>query len=1079
MPTLDEIRSARSHSLADVAAVSPGTDSPTFVESLFLRAADKVPGGRDILAGAVGSFGSANEVMANTFMLLDRASEEISDKTGLSKGDAFVRAEEHLRGRADAIFEQAAEIGTGEDDFGAKAARVIGGLPVGLLTAAAAVKQGGPVAGFAALGGLSEAHRGPKAAARGAATGAAIGALFPATARLRPAERLVTVGGGATTIEKNLGGQETEDAVLGGGVAGILAGVGARGRAQRKDLTIRAGETEVRTPEPAKAEVRKPKLEEVSKVEPAKSPLETATEKGLLEVTPKEVEAGRRVIEGDLPEPLTRSGKAIRPNLEKIEGPEDFKAMQGGLAEFYRSEIDASRRGTITIAEAKRLSERVGMTPEALLERRQGRAFNMEEMFAAERINQSVLAELDALGSKIRAGEGSPRDEAAFLRTMVLAKGTLSETLGAEAEAGRAFRALREVRKAERAERRRISELIDGFENQTGNSVKVMADMLGAAKSPRESNRIIGEFDKPTTSDKLLEIWINGLLSNPVTHAVNAISNAAVSLYRVPETTLARGIEAGPRAAVNEFMAQSYGIVEGGREGARLAGRVLRTGEPADPHSKIETRRMRAIMSKPGEFIRSPGRFLMAGDEFFKAIGYRQSLKSQAMKTAMDEGLRGRALGERVRALEDSPTPAMQEIALENARYQTFTNELGKYGKHAQGLLSHPAGKVIAPFVRTPTNIMKFGLERTPLQLVSDKTRLDLLGKNGKEARSQALAKISLGSGIMAWVASEAVTGNITGSGPTDPELRAAWFAAGNRPYSVRIGDQYVSYARLEPLGTILGLAADFAEISGHIEANGADELAAKIVMSVNRNITNKTFLSGVSALADALSDPDRFGQKFINNLAGSVVPSGVAQLARQTDKEIIFTDPTTGEVIDRPVMRETRTALDRIKSRLPGYASDLPPRRNIWGEPIFLDGGLGPDSVSPFYQSRLSSDFTTQEMVRIKAELSRPERKIQISGAELGIPIPSKGGDIRIQDLELTAHEYDRLRVLSGQIAKSRLDAIVSRPVWDQMPDGLKREYAESVYKASKQAGRALLMRELGPENIRERVLVPVERPN
>jgi 5S rRNA maturation endonuclease (ribonuclease M5) len=47
---------------------------------------------------------------------------------------------------------------------------------------------------------------------------------------------------------------------------------------------------------------------------------------------------------------------------------------------------------------------------------------------------------------------------------------------------------------------------------------------------------------------------------------------------------------------------------------------------------------------------------------------------------------------------------------------------------------------------------------------------------------------------------------------------------------------------------------------------------------------------------------------------------------------------------------------LDGIRAKLPGFSDDLPPRRNIFGEIISYDMGVGPDSLSPF-QSRTAAD--------------------------------------------------------------------------------------------------------------------------
>ena len=64
-----------------------------------------------------------------------------------------------------------------------------------------------------------------------------------------------------------------------------------------------------------------------------------------------------------------------------------------------------------------------------------------------------------------------------------------------------------------------------------------------------------------------------------------------------------------------------------------------------------------------GKQVRIPGRLLMAEDEFFKAIGYRQEINAQAFRLAANEGLKGKALAKRVAELKANPTDEMAKAA--------------------------------------------------------------------------------------------------------------------------------------------------------------------------------------------------------------------------------------------------------------------------------------------------------------------------------------------------------------------------------------------------------------------------------
>src|SRR5690606_15297202 len=122
--------------------------------------------------------------------------------------------------------------------------------------------------------------------------------------------------------------------------------------------------------------------------------------------------------------------------------------------------------------------------------------------------------------------------------------------------------------------------------------------------------------------------------------------------------------------------------------------------------------------------------------------------------------------------------------------------------------------------------------------------------------------------------------------------------ATGWQPYSVRIGDMWYSYARLEPFATVLGVSADMYEIGSQMTDAELSDMAALVTASVSKNLINKTWLSGPADLIQAVSDPDRYGERYIERFLSTAIPTGVAQIARSQD----------------PILRDAQDALDAIK---------------------------------------------------------------------------------------------------------------------------------------------------------------------
>ena len=736
-------------------------------------------------------------------------------------------------------------------------------------------------------------------------------------------------------------------------------------------------------------------------------------------------------------------------NLANLNTTEDVSTLIDEVARADAPNMNDARRQKITNQDLPKLADDLGMTVEDLLARRQGSAFNAEQILAARKILVASGENLVKLAGA--AKNGSEMDLALFRRAMSQHRAIQSQVSGMTAEAGRALQSFRVVAASSREQERLIKEAL---ETTGGEAVsRDMAAMLSELDSPEQIGRFVKEANAATRQDKVFEVWINALLSSPTTHMVNILSNTLVAALTVGERKIASAI--GPNIPPGEASAQLKGLVDGARDGFRLAWNALKTGEPTDPLQKVETEKFRAVTSENlniggsaaryadymGEVIRTPGRMLMAGDEFFKSVGYRMEMYAQAYRQAFNEGLRDEAAAKRVVEIIENPPENVRLAAMDASRYQTFTNQLGKVGKAAENLRNNvPYARVVMPFVRTPVNVMSFAFERTPLAPLSSSFREEIAA--GGARRDLALGKLISGSMAMAVSADLALSGSITGAGPTDPKMRNIMRATGWQPYSIKVGDKYYAYNRLDPIGTLLGLAADVTEIIGQTTEAEAAQIATASALAVAQNMASKTYLSGVTDFFDAFfgasPDPEAANYKlnrYLQRLASSVVPSFVATIERAMS----------------PEMSATYGYIDRIKSRLPGYSDDLPPRRNIFGEPVVLEGGIGPDIMSPIYTSTVKDDPIADEMVRQQVAVGMPRRVIE--------------------NVELDAQQYDRYILLySGVEAQISLREQLRITMNGQSyknasdgPEGGKAVFIKGIFDQYKLQAQAKMLQEDG----------------
>lgn len=440
-----------------------------------------------------------------------------------------------------------------------------------------------------------------------------------------------------------------------------------------------------------------------------------------------------------------------------------------------------------------------------------------------------------------------------------------------------------------------------------------------------------------------------------------------------------------------------------------------------------------------GNAVRIPSRLLLTTDEFFKQLAYRRAARFKAAMSGLQQGIRdpkelarhinntvdtivtesGRMMSEEGLVREASviadkkglkgkekadfiidykdknfnpDASGLAQYALDEAQYLTFTKELQDrtLGKGLQEITNKvPFLRFILPFVRTPTNILKFAAERTPFAvgLREERQRFFDDYKSGDPARiARANGKFMTGA-LTAGVMVDVAYNNrdfITGGGPSNEREKEALMATGWRPYSIKIGDTYYSYQRLDPIATILGIAADFVE-TGVKETKSFDEtdfehVAGALTLSLTRNFTNKSYLAGIQMWADALGDPDRYVEKLGRNYVSSFVPNVLSQMSDY----------------DTQAVKETRSVMDAVKRKL-GLRGSLDTKRNILGEEYKAEQWMGTGFINPIQMSTKKDDPILNEMASLNHAFRNPP--------------PSLGGQIDLLEYENDKGQsaYDR----------------------------------------------------------------------
>ena len=714
---------------------------------------------------------------------------------------------------------------------------------------------------------------------------------------------------------------------------------------------------------------------------------------------------------GELPK--YAEGSAI--NLERLNTTEDVKQFINARTQEAEKTIG---KHSITWEQTRAQAEALGWDTKAIR-----KEWDKKGAFTAAEIDATRQTNLNAITELQQAIKELPYDQTTLtpeLRAKVLDSMELIRvTSQAASEAGRALNIHKRIlshdpafKQASEMERvlkaitgkgtKRTDELINGLrELDFSNTAEVNRFIYNATKTPWQK-----------LSNGAYELWINGLLSNPLTHIVNTTSNALTMAYSYPERLMGAGIEAArakitgtPRSIFFGETAQDiFSISKGFTDAVNRFGHAMRYGERI---TKLDYPPS-ALPDKIAQLL--PTRALIAEDAFFKGFIENQELNRLAYRKAAKEGLSGERFKERVTELLLHPEEQMLNDVVKRGQYLTYQKEVGEVGRLIFNARDKVPGlKYFIPFVKTPLNIAKFALERTPLnlpRLAAKAFKGDLKGAQ----LSEELAKPLMGSMLGYTTYQLAEQGYITGGTPKSAAERNEKLATGWQPYSVKIDGTYYSFARLEPLGSILGMAADMSQLKKEMEENDKFNLAAGVMGSITENISNKTFMQGLTNMIQGLSDPGRYGANIIKQLAGSVVPAVSGGVARAID----------------PNIRDTRSIADTLQSRIPLATESLTPKLTVWGEPRERPGSPIGRMLSPMQISKEKGSPIEKEMVKLDLDIGYPSRKIK------GYDIPQE--------------QYWNMVKSSGEPAKKILDKLATSERWITLPDKIKEKTISSV---------------------------------
>lgn len=464
-----------------------------------------------------------------------------------------------------------------------------------------------------------------------------------------------------------------------------------------------------------------------------------------------------------------------------------------------------------------------------------------------------------------------------------------------------------------------------------------------------------------------------------------------------------------------------------------------------------------SIPGPVGDVIRWPTRLSVAIDEYGKArfrrykIGMMASQKARAdakagkgdYKTLRDQytresmehvtvdtksgELKGAVLAEEVKrnfgrleqdinkTFDDQfqPYQTVKEYALREMFQQKLT---GLPKGVADFRNKHPSVSLFIPFLKTPWNITKEGFSYVPgipqvmKKYMAGDLEKDLPGAYYEVTYEEMLARQIIGAGAFATVMGLVEEGRVTGKPRTAAEAQA-WKDAGIPQSSIRLGDTWIAYERIEPIATVLGLSSEMArtwdEVGELPEVDQkwdiwAEEVGKGTMFALKANVMQKSFIEGFNDFVNTAYNNGNVG-----------LASGTTAIARQFTPAIIN---QAARVTD-PYERQATSPVEKIMQRIPGLRQQLPVDYGMYGEA--RETNLGQAITSFNIQS---------------ADDTPLDRYIY----DLGVTKTRE--DKTIKGVDLDNDQLAVLRKMSSEFVTPRLQQLVARESFQKLSDARKK---------------------------------------
>lgn len=551
------------------------------------------------------------------------------------------------------------------------------------------------------------------------------------------------------------------------------------------------------------------------------------------------------------------------------------------------------------------------------------------------------------------------------------------------------------------------------------------------------------------------------MLGNPRTHIRNIVGNAMFAPAKFAKDLIAAGLEGRFIPDMSQRTKSVSGVLgvsskkyrdfaqvdyEGVVDQITGGGKYNQTDEIRERRTIFKTRWLEYLRKRNGDLLE-------AEDAWFLKPYYINALSTYlAAQNADLIDLQTTREGARI-------LNAAREYAITEAQKATYRD----YSALATGLnqlKKNPAAGIfvegLMPFTKTPANILKRGVEYSPLGLMKTMTYdLYRLGK-GDITANQFIDNIAAGmTGTMATLLGVflASVGVLRGGPDDDDKQQEFDELQGYQDYSITIGGVNYTIDWMAPIAMPLFLGAEiWRELDKDEKLSFGD--ITNLTMRLIEPMTALSMLDGLNSTLKSASYDDNPLASVIATMGSSYVSQAVPTLLGQISRSMVADRRTT--YIDKN--SDIPTTFQRwwqtnIVGKTPLNAGRTA-YVDAWGRKDTTDNfvvRLFQNMLSPGYSNRIQTTQVDVELQRLADSL----------GTSILMSSPDTDFSFEGTKYNLSAEQFEELSTVRGQVAYGMLSDLINDMGYAELSDEAKAKAIENLVSYATYSARKSVMPE------------------